>query len=58
MNTTDDDAVNEKYNIILGTLLPSAKLKRRMDLPTVEVFPRDMTENNFEWEIRIPIEQE
>ena len=58
MNTTDDDAVNEKYNIILGTLLPSAKLKRRMDLPTVEVFPRDMTENNFEWEIRIPREKE
>jgi hypothetical protein len=29
-----------------------------MDLPTVEVFPRDMSENYFEWEIRIPIEQE
>ena len=58
MNTTDDDAVNEKYDSILGNLLPSAKLKRRMDLPTVEVFPRDMSENNFEWEIRIPIEQE
>ena len=58
MNTTDDDIVNEKYNTILCDLLPSAKLKRRMDLPTVEIFPRDMTENNFEWEIRIPIEQE
>ena len=58
MNTTDDDIVNEKYNSILGNLLPSAKLKRKMDLPTVEVFPRDMSENNFEWEIRIPIEQE
>lgn len=58
MNTTDDDIVNEKYNTILCDLLPSAKFKRRMDLPTVEVFPRDMSENNFEWEIRIPIEQE
>lgn len=58
MNTTDDGIVNEKYNIILGNLLPSAKLKRRMDLPTLEIFPRDMSENNFEWEIRIPIEQE
>ena len=58
MNTTDDDIVNEKYDSILGNLLPSAKLKRKMDLPTVEIFPRDMSENNFEWEIRIPIEQE
>lgn len=58
MNTTDDDIVNEKYNSILSNLLPSAKLKRRMDLPTVEVFPRDMSEDHFEWEIRIPIEQE
>ena len=58
MNTTDDDIVNEKYNSILCNLLPSAKLKRKMDLPTVEVFPRDMSENNFEWEIRIPVEQE
>ena len=58
MNTTDDDAVNEKYNTILCDLLPSAKLKRKMDLPTIEVFPRDMSENNFEWEIRIPVEQE
>ena len=58
MNTTDDDAVNETYNSILSNLLPSAKLKRRMDLPTVEIFPRDMSEKYFEWEIRIPIEQE
>ena len=58
MNTTDDDTVNEKYNSILVNLLPSAKLKRKMDLPTLEVYPRDMSENNFEWEIRIPIEQE
>ena len=56
MNTTDDDAVNRQYNTILCDLLPSAKLKRRSDLPTVEVFPRDMSEDNFEWEIRIPIE--
>ena len=58
MNTTDDDIVNEKYNSILGDILPSAKLKRIMGVPTVEVFPRDMSEDNFEWEIRIPIEQE
>ena len=58
MNTTDDDAVNQKYNTILYDILPSAKLKRRIDVPTVEVFPRDMSCDNFEWEIRIPIEKE
>lgn len=56
MNTTDDDVVNQKYNAILCDLLPSANLNRRSNLPTVEVFPRDMSEDNFEWEIRIPIE--
>lgn len=58
MNTTDDDIVNQKYNVILYDILPSAKLRRRADLPTVEVFPRDMSADHFEWEIRIPIEKE
>ena len=56
MNTTDDNVVNQKYNTILCELLPSAKLNRRLDVPTIEVFPFDMSEKNFEWEIRIPIE--
>ena len=55
MNTTDDDIVNQKYNAILCDLLPSTNLRRRPDMPTVEVYPRDMSEDNFEWEIRIPI---
>ena len=58
MNTTDDDIVNQKYNTILCDLLPSTNLSRRPDIPTVEVYPRDMSEDNFEWEIRIPIEKE
>ena len=56
MNTTDDNIVNRQYNMILCDLLPSAKLSRRPNLPTVEVFPLDMSEDNFEWEIRIPVE--
>lgn len=56
MNTTDDDAVNQKYNTIMCEILPSARLTRRSDLPTVEVFPRDMSSDDFAWEIRIPIE--
>lgn len=58
MNTTDDDLVNKKYNTILYEILPSAKLKRKQDVPTVEIYPRDMSDDNFEWEIRIPVEKE
>lgn len=58
MNSTDDDIVNQKYNTIIYEILPSANLKRKTDVPTVEIFPRDMSKENFEWEIRIPIEKE
>ncbi|MBQ8380811.1 MAG: helix-turn-helix transcriptional regulator [Clostridia bacterium] len=58
MTTTDDDAVNRKYNLLLYDVLPSVKLKRKAGIPTVEVFPRDMSRDDFEWEIRIPIEKE
>jgi len=58
MNTTDDGIVNKKYSEILYEILPSAGLKRREDMPSVEVFPLDMNDDNFEWEIRIPIEKE
>ena len=56
MNTVDDDIVNEKYGKILYQCLPSANLKRNENIPTVEVYPFDMSEDGFEWEIRIPIE--
>jgi len=56
MNTTDDEAVNKKYSEIIYEILPSSSLKRRTNIPTVEVFPRDMETSGFEWEIRIPIE--
>ena len=58
MNTTDDETVNKKYHDVLCNVLPSARLRRRTDLPTVEVFPRDMSSDHFEWEIRIPVEKE
>ncbi len=56
LNTVDDDKVNEMYGKILYQWLPSAKIKRKGDIPTVEVYPFDMSEDGFEWEIRIPIE--
>lgn len=56
LNTVDDDIVNEKYSKILYEWLPSVNLKRREGVPIVEVFPIDMSQDGFEWEIRIPIE--
>lgn len=56
LNSVDDDFVNEQYSKILYEWLPSADLKRNNLLPTIEVYPFDMSEDGFEWEIRIPIE--
>jgi AraC family transcriptional regulator len=55
LNTVDDDAVNEIYSKIIYEWFPSANLERNENIPTVEVYPFDMTEEGFAWEIRIPI---
>ena len=55
MNTVDDAVVNKKYSEILYELLPSAGLTRNESVPTIEVFPADMSQDGFEWEIWIPI---
>lgn len=55
MNTVDDGIVNQTYSKILYEWLPSANLKRNDTVPTVEVYPFQMDEDGFEWEIRIPI---
>lgn len=57
MNTTDDCAVNEFYHNILTEWLSSVNYKKRTDLPNVEIFPSDMTEDGFLWKILIPIEK-
>ena len=56
MNTTDEIRIGEKYWEIFFEIFPSSKMKRREDVPTLEIFPLDMEEENYEWEIRIPIE--
>lgn len=58
MNTVDDDIVNEAYSKIIYEWLPSANLIINENMPTVEVYPFDMSEDGFEWEIRIPIKKE
>ena len=55
LQTTDDDAVNEFYGKIIYEWLPSAQLQRRNDVPTIEIFPADMSQEGFQWEIRIPV---
>jgi len=55
LNTVDDDVVNEIYCKIIYEWLPSANLCKNNDLPIVEVYPFDMSGENFEWEIRIPL---
>ena len=55
LNTVDDDVVNQIYCKIIYEWLPSANLKRNENIPIVEVYPFDMSEDGFEWEIRIPI---
>ena len=58
MNTTDDEVVNEVYSKIIYEWLPSANLKRDENIPTIEIYPFDMSEDGFLWEIRIPIKKE
>lgn len=55
LNTTDDDRVNEIYSKILYDWLPSARLEKRNTVPVVEVYPFDMSEDGFEWEICVPV---
>ncbi len=55
LNTVDDDAVNEIYGKIIYEWLPSANFSKNNELPIIEVYPFDMSEDSFEWEIRIPI---
>ena len=55
VDTTDDNAVNGIYNKIYFEWLPSANLCKAAGMPVVEVYPFDMEEDGFLWEIRIPI---
>ena len=58
MKTTDETAVNAEYCRLLYEILPSAGLRKKENMPSVEVYPFDMDNEGFEWEIRIPVEKE
>ncbi|MBO7208548.1 MAG: hypothetical protein J6V58_02295 [Clostridia bacterium] len=57
MNTVGDDIVNETYSKILYEYLPSANLLHNYEIPTVEIYPFDMSQDGFSWEIMIPIKE-
>lgn len=51
----EDEAVNKFYNDIVCRWLESGSYVRNDALPNIEVFPVDMEDDDFAWEIRIPI---
>lgn len=55
LNTVDDDIVNEIYSKIVCEWLPSANLVKNNSIPIVEIYPFDMSEDGFEWEICVPV---
>lgn len=52
---TDDDYVNKFYNDVLNQWLSSAGFVKNNAIPNIEVFPFDMSADEFEWEVWIPI---
>ena len=57
LNRTDDAFVNEFYKTVLFGWLREGSRKRAEGLPNLEVYPCNMEEEGFEWEIRIPLER-
>ena len=55
LNSTKDEVVNEFYNNALNAYISSAGFVRDFDIPNIEVYPADMSGDDFEWEIHIPI---
>lgn len=57
LNTTEDEAVNRFYKEILVQWLESAGYERNNALPNIEVYPADMEEDGFLWEIRLAVKK-
>lgn len=55
LKRTDDNYVNEFYRNILSQWFDSVGYERNTKIPNIEVFPVDMSTDDFEWEIWIPI---
>ncbi len=55
---TEDATVNAFYGNVLERWFSSVGFERATSLPNLEIFPADMSEDDFPWEIRIPIQRE
>lgn len=58
MRGTDDATVNAFYGNVLEHWFASVGFERNIALPNLEIFPADMSADDFPWEIRIPIQRE
>lgn len=56
MHGSEDAEVNKFYNDIIFNWFDSSTYTRNYDIPNIEVFPADMEDDGFEWEIRIPVQ--
>ncbi len=54
---TDDETVNAFYGTVLNRWFLSVGYERDPALPNLEIFPSDMSADEFPWEIRIPIKR-
>ena len=52
---TEDSYVNGFYKEILSQWFASVGYVRNVLIPNIEVYPTDMSDDDFEWEIWIPI---
>lgn len=55
MTGSNDETVNRFYRIILQSWFDSSGYERCAALPNIEVFPADMSRDDFSWEIWIPV---
>jgi len=52
---SEDAKINAFYHNILFEFFKSSRYKRDEKVPNLEIFPVNMEEDNFKWEIRIPV---
>ncbi len=57
MRGTEDAAVNAFYGTVLNRWFDSVGYERDYSLPNLEIFPSDMSADDFPWEIWIPIKR-
>lgn len=57
LSGADDDKVNEFYKNILWRFMQASSCKRDESFPNIEIFPSDMDDPDFEWEIRVAVKE-